>query len=83
MYNPKKKIVISNTELSEYLYSSLIDFGLVPKEEEIQLVADLVFDYLWQKGAMDLTIVGEEDDEPNTDGCGDFYYDSDDEEYGG
>ena len=56
MFDPEEYdgIVISNTELSEYLYTALMDFGLVPGQDEVDLIADLVFDYLWQKGLIDI-----------------------------
>lgn len=43
---------VSNEELSDYLFTSLIGFGLAPTLEETDLVADLVFDWLFMKSLL-------------------------------
>ncbi len=42
--------VLATEDLSEFLFEALIDFGLVPTEEETDLIADLLFDYLIHRG---------------------------------
>ncbi|MGL4821290.1 MAG: YozD family protein [Bacilli bacterium] len=39
-------VVIDTEEISSYLYESLIARGYVPSEEEVEDLADIVFDYL-------------------------------------
>lgn len=46
-------IAIDTEEIAEFLFTALIDFGLAPDMEEVELIADLMFDYLLAKGAID------------------------------
>jgi DNA-binding phage protein len=47
------EVQIDTEEIAEYLYTALIDFGLAPTEEEVELIADLMFDFLLAKQLMD------------------------------
>jgi len=83
MSEPEKKYnVITNEDLSDYLFNALIEFGVVPSEDEVDLIADLVFDYLFTNGTI-MEEYDDEEDEPDPDNYDGFYYDNDDEEYGG
>jgi len=42
--------ILATEDLSEFLFEALIDFGLAPTEEETELIADLLFDYLMHRG---------------------------------
>jgi hypothetical protein len=52
-FNEEVDAVIDTTEIAEYLFTALLDFGLAPTEEECELIADLMFDYLLSKQIMD------------------------------
>lgn len=43
------EVVIDTEEMVEYFYTRLIQSGYVPKETEVRVIADLVFDYLVDK----------------------------------
>ena len=43
------EVVIDTEEMVEYFYDQLIKSGYVPKETEVRVIADIVFDYLIYK----------------------------------
>ena len=43
------EVVIDTEEMVEYFYDQLIKSGYVPKETEVRVIADIVFDYLVYK----------------------------------
>ena len=55
------EVVIDTEEIAEFFYEQLIARGYVPKREEIEDLADIVFDYLLEKCMIDE--VFDEDDE--------------------
>ena len=46
------EVVIDTEEMVEYFYDQLIKSGYVPKETEVRVIADIVFDYLIYKKIM-------------------------------
>jgi KaiC/GvpD/RAD55 family RecA-like ATPase len=61
-YNMKEvEVVIDTEEMSEYIYQQLMNRGYVPKEEEVDELADIVFDFLLTKQIVEE--VWEEDDD--------------------
>lgn len=44
---------ISTDHLKNYLYQRLIDFNMIPAEEELAVLADVVFDLLVSLGALE------------------------------
>lgn len=47
-------------DLDEFLFNSLIDLGYIPTEEEVQIITDIVLDFMSLHGA---TILYESGDE--------------------
>jgi hypothetical protein len=43
------EVVIDTEELAEFIYEQLLRRGYVPSDEEVEEVADVVFDYLLTK----------------------------------
>jgi hypothetical protein len=43
------EVVIDTEELAEFIYEQLLLRGYVPSDEEVEEVADVVFDYLLTK----------------------------------
>lgn len=39
-------LLIKTEDIADFLFNALPDFGLVPTEDEVNLLADLFFDYL-------------------------------------
>lgn len=54
------EVLIDTEEISEYLFDALVEFGLVPTEEEVDLIADLMFDFLIAKSFIDEEIIEED-----------------------
>jgi len=46
-----EQVMISEEEMSEYIYNELIEEGLAPTEEETNILARIFFDFLHEKGA--------------------------------
>lgn len=55
------EVVIDTEEIAEFFYNQLIQRGYVPDPEEIEDLADIVFDYLVEKCMIDE--IFEEEDE--------------------
>ncbi len=47
------EVVIDTDEIAEFFYNQLIQRGYVPKTEETDELADIVFDYLVEKCMID------------------------------
>lgn len=47
------EVVIDTDEIAEFFYNQLIQRGYVPKHEETDELADIVFDYLVEKCMID------------------------------
>ncbi|MFY4776866.1 YozD family protein [Metabacillus sp. RGM 3146] len=47
------EVVIDTEEIAEYFYNQLIKRGYIPKEAELELIADITFDYLLEKCIID------------------------------
>lgn len=45
----EKDVIIDTEEIAEFLFSNLIERGLVPKDDELEEIADIVFEYLLYK----------------------------------
>jgi hypothetical protein len=45
-----KEILVDEDELARFLFSTLIELGYVPTEDEIDDIAMVVFEYLENKG---------------------------------
>jgi hypothetical protein len=56
-------IVISESQIADYLFSNLIKLGYVPEEAELEDIAMLVFDFLLEVGVMDPDLLEEEGEE--------------------
>jgi hypothetical protein len=48
-----KEIEISNDEISEYVATKLYEQGLIPTDNEIEVLGDIFFDYLVEKGVIE------------------------------
>ena len=48
-----KEIEISNDEISEYVASKLYEQGMIPTDKEIEVLGDIFFDYLVEKGVIE------------------------------
>lgn len=55
-----QEIIIDTEDIERFLYTELIKSGYVPEEEEIQDLADIIFDYLVSKSIMNEIDIDEE-----------------------
>ena len=46
-------LVINTEEIEQFLFSKLIRKGFVPTEDELEGIADVVFDYFIHKGIIE------------------------------
>lgn len=46
-------ILIDEAHIAEYVYANLIDRGLVPTEEEAEVLGEIFFDWLIDMGMID------------------------------
>lgn len=60
--------IIDGVELSDYLFTALVEFGLAPTGDETDLIADLLLDYLYNKGMIELGYIDEDEDDEDPDG---------------
>ncbi|KAA0550105.1 YozD family protein [Bacillus sp. BGMRC 2118] len=56
------EVVIDTEELAEFIYEQLLIRGYVPSDEEVDEVADIVFDYLLTKQVVEEVWEDEEED---------------------
>ncbi|MBM6619385.1 YozD family protein [Bacillus suaedaesalsae] len=56
------EVVIDTEELAEFIYEQLLIRGYVPSDEEVDEVADIVFDYLLTKQVVEEVWEEEEED---------------------
>lgn len=42
-------VYIDNEEISEFVFKALTDKGMVPTEDETDMIADILFDFLIHK----------------------------------
>lgn len=54
----EKEIFIDTEEIAEFLFKHLTDYGYIVGEDELDAIADIMFDYLLSK-----TIIDEEETE--------------------
>jgi hypothetical protein len=47
------EIVVDTDEMNEFLFTNLLKRGLVPSEREVEIVSDIVFDFLIHKNVID------------------------------
>jgi KaiC/GvpD/RAD55 family RecA-like ATPase len=55
------EVVIDTEELAEFIYEQLLNRGYVPGDDEVEEVADIVFDYLLTKKVVEEVWEDEED----------------------
>jgi KaiC/GvpD/RAD55 family RecA-like ATPase len=55
------EVVIDTEELAEFIYEQLLSRGYVPSDDEVEEVADIVFDYLLTKQVVEEVWEDEED----------------------
>jgi KaiC/GvpD/RAD55 family RecA-like ATPase len=55
------EVVIDTEELAEFIYEQLLRRGYVPGDDEVEEVADIVFDYLLTKQVVEEVWEDEED----------------------
>ncbi|ABS22002.1 YozD family protein [Bacillus cytotoxicus] len=55
------EVVIDTEEIAEFFYEQLIERGYVPKQEEIEDLADITFEYLLEKCMIDEVFDGDEE----------------------
>lgn len=56
------EVVIDTEELAEFIYEQLLIRGYVPGDEELDEVADIVFDYLLTKQVVEEVWEDEDED---------------------
>lgn len=44
-----KEVFINTDEIAEYLFKNLVDRGYLPKDEELEEIADIMFEFLLEK----------------------------------
>jgi hypothetical protein len=47
------EVIIDTEEIAEFFFQELVKRGYVPKEEELQEIADITFEYLLEKCIID------------------------------
>jgi hypothetical protein len=47
------EVIIDTEEIAEFFFQELVKRGYVPKEEELQDIADITFEYLLEKCIID------------------------------
>ncbi|MGE8204231.1 YozD family protein [Heyndrickxia sp. NPDC080065] len=47
------EVIIDTEEIAEFFFQELIKRGYAPKEEEVEEIADITFDYLIAKSIID------------------------------
>lgn len=47
------EVIIDTEEMAEFFYQHLMKRGYVPTEDEVEELADIVFDYLIEKAIID------------------------------
>lgn len=53
---------IFEDDIKEFFFERLVDAGLVPESTELNIIAEIVFDYLVEIGILELeNIINEED----------------------
>lgn len=55
-------VVIDSDEIYEFMFNALVERGMVPKEEDVEVITDIVFDFFIHKGIIEETFDGEVDD---------------------
>lgn len=55
-------IELDSEEIFEYVYSALTERGYAPKEEEVEDIADIIFDFFVDKGVVEEVFDGEVND---------------------
>lgn len=48
-----KDIYIENEEISEFLFKKLISMGMVPTQDEVDVIGDILFDFLVHNEVID------------------------------
>lgn len=56
------RIEIRESEIADYLFHALIELGYAPKEEELDDLAAIFFDFLIDIGAIDEDEIAEEEE---------------------
>lgn len=49
----EKEVFIDTEEITEFLFNSLVQRGFAPKDNELEEIADIVFEYLLEKMDME------------------------------
>jgi hypothetical protein len=47
--NKVVEITVDTDEMTEYLFANLVKRGLVPSNKEVEVISDIVFDFLIHK----------------------------------
>jgi len=47
------EVVIDTEEIAEYFYLRLVEHGLAVKESDLEILADITFDYFIEKGIVE------------------------------
>jgi hypothetical protein len=56
MMDAKETVFISEGEIAKYMYNRLIESGYVPETDKVLELAEIMFDYLIDKGVLEVTI---------------------------
>lgn len=56
-------VVIDSDEIYEFMFNALVERGMVPKEEDVEVITDIVFDFFVHKGIIEETFDSEEEEE--------------------
>lgn len=56
----EEELYVSDTEIAEYIWDKLLDKGYVPESDEVLDLAEIMFNFLVDKGILEFVIEEEE-----------------------